>query len=86
MYFFRMELLEIFGKKAPYQWCSVKFSLVGMLTWHTLSLSGGGGGGVFLNEWSFIKGKNQGSNIGVYFLRYWGGIVIHTACIVVRCI
>ena len=64
------------------QWCSGKVSLVGTLVWHTLSLSGGGGG--CLNEWSFVKSKNPGSNIGVYFLRYWGDIVIHPACIVVR--
>ena len=42
------------------------------------------GGGGCLNEWSFVKSKNPGSNIGVYFLRYWGDIVIHPACIVVR--
>ena len=36
--------------------------------WHGIPYRyrGGGGGGVHLNEWSFIKGKNAGSNIGVY--------------------
>ena len=46
------------------QWCSEKFSLVGTLAWHIpYGYREGGGVGVCLNELSFIKGKNPGSNI-----------------------
>ena len=54
------------------QWCSGKFALVGTLAWHydhiPYGYRWGGGGGGFLNEWSFFKGKNRCSNIVVYFL------------------
>ena len=67
------------------QWCSGNFSLVGTLAWHGhiyYCYRGGGGGRL---PKLIIKGKNPCSNMGDNF-EIMGSIVIHPACVVVRCV
>ena len=49
------------------QWCSGEFSLVGTLTWHYghIPYRYQGGGGWYLNKWSFMKDKSPCSKMGV---------------------
>ena len=54
-------------RRAKCEGCSGKFSLVGTLTWHYVVTYPivTRGKGWYLNEWSFIKGKNPYSKMGV---------------------